>query len=67
MQSEGEKKRFSLPGGLARVSIFSLTTSASTNLDESFASRQTFSKMSCYDLFSNSEVKKDEETLIGSY
>ena len=66
MQSEGEKKRLSLPGGLARVSIFSLTTSASTNLDESFASRQTFYKMSCHDLFSNSEIKKDEETLLSS-
>jgi len=36
--SQGENKRFSETNGNARASIFSLTTSASTNLDKSFDS-----------------------------
>lgn len=66
LQAGGSTARLSLPGGLSRASLFSQTTSASTNLDESFVSLQTASKMSCFDLFSNSEVKKDEDPLMGS-
>ena len=61
---EGGQNRQSLR--FSRTSHFSQTTSASTNLDESFVSLQTVSKMSCFDLFSNSEVKKDDETFLGS-
>lgn len=59
-----DKGRLSLPGGLSRVSIFSQTTSASTTLEESFVSLQSassVSKLSAFDIFSNSEVKQPDD------
>lgn len=67
---DGNKTRLSLPA-LGRVSIFSQSTSASTNMDNSFVSLQSASymaKTSCFEsIFSNSEIKKDEEQFQVSF
>jgi hypothetical protein len=63
-KSDGAKVRLSLPA-LGRVSIFSQSTTASTNLDASFvslASASSIAKTSCFEsIFSSSEIKRDED------
>ena len=66
-KSDVGQGRNSLMGGLLRVSIFSQTTTASTALEESFFSLQSasgVSGLSASDIFSNSEVKKDDDALM---
>jgi hypothetical protein len=49
----------------ARISFFSQTTSASTTLEESFVSLASGTSVSrCFEMFSSSEVKKDDESFM---
>lgn len=67
MKANGSNSRYSHPGGLSRVSIFSQTTSASTTLEESFVSMHSGTSVSrCFEMFSSSEVKNDDGSILVS-